>query len=213
MSVVRIEALRALGQLIEARIPELVDRVCPADTPPNEFEELPNVSIIPGKWAFDQYQREEHAVLPGNTVVYNVGEHNCPCVISVMATSRTQRAAIEQKIVALFYGNDHPLDGMPLDGVIMIPITSCPELSRFMASFDLESDEWSDTYALDRRFESRIVIAAGIPALTIKTPVYTIDQLLLGVTEDMTTAFTPATAIPPAVELVVINEDGSISQP
>lgn len=213
MSVVRIEALRAFGAFIERMVPELAGHVCVADTPPNEYESMPNVSIIPGKWDYAPEQRSDHAELPGNTVVYNVGEHNAPCVISVMASTRTERAALEQKIVALFYGNDHPLDGMPLDGVIMLPVNTCPALSRWSASFDLESDEWNDTLAQDRRFESRIVCTAGIPALTIKTPVYTIEQLLLGITEDMSTTFTPATAIPPAVELVVINEDGSISKP
>lgn len=213
MGVVRIEAFRAFGALVERMVPELAGHVCTPDTPPNEFEELPNLSITPTKWAYEPMQRDEHATLPGNVVVYNVGEHNCACVISVMASTRTQRAALEQKIVGLFYGNDSPVDGLPLDGVIVLPITACPELSRFVVSFDLESDEWIDSLAQDRRFESRITCTAGIPALTIKTPVYTINQLLLGVTEDMETTFTPATAIPPAVEVVVINEDGSISKP
>lgn len=211
VQVVKIEALRALGKLIELTIPQLAGHVCVADTPPNEHEAVPNVSIEPSKWTWDPDQESEHATLPGDVVVWNVGDHNAPCVISVVAASRTQRAAIEQQITDLFLSQRHPLTDMSLAGCIVIPVTSCQALSSWLAIFDLETEEWNDTLAQDRRFESRIVINASIPALVIQRPVYTIDELILGITHDMTTTFTPATAIPPAVELVTINEDGTIT--
>lgn len=212
MSVVRIEALRAFAKLLELSIPELVGHVC-VDEDAGAFEEVPNVSIIPSKWTFAPEQAEEHVTLPGNVVVWDVGEHTCACVLSVIASSKAQRWTLEQKILDLFLSQRHPVSDMPLTGVIMLAISACPQLGQWSAAFELDSDEWNDTLAQDRRYESRIVMTATIPALTIQTPVYTLEQLLLGVTHDMTTTFTPATAIPPAVELVVINEDGSISKP
>ncbi len=212
MSVVRIEALRALAALIELSIPELAGHVCTGVAPSSEFERVPNVSINPSKWAFDPDGTGEHCTLPGNVVVWNVGEHSCACVISLVTATPAQRWEIEAKLIDLFLSSVHPVSGHHRAGVLVLPITACPQLGQWVASFELESDEWGDALALDRRYESRIVVNGIIPALTIQRGVYTIQQLILGVTEDMTTTLTPATAIPPAVDLVSINEDGSITQ-
>lgn len=210
MSVVRIEALRALAALIELRIPELAGHVCPGTPPSSENEHIPNLSIQPGKWRFEPGQRDEHAVLPGNVVVYDVGDHEAPCVLSILAATPAQRWILEDKVLELFRSSKHD-SGFDLAGVLVFQVAACPELARWVCSFELDSDEWIDTLALERRYESRIVVTATIPALTIDRPVYTIQQLILGVTEDRTSTFTPATAIPPAVELVTINDDGTIS--
>lgn len=213
MSVVRIEALRALAALLQTAIPELSGHVCTGTPPSSEFEHVPNLAIMPSKWTYDPEQEDERATLPGNRVVYRVGEHNCACVLSLVTGTVGERWTLEAKILDLFLRAKHPLTGHRQPGVIVLSINSLPELARWVASFELESDEWNDQLALDRRYESRIVINAHIPALVVDSPVYTIEQLILGVTEDMSTTFTPATAIPPAVELVVINQDGSISKP
>lgn len=207
--VVRIEALRALAKLFELRIPELRGHVCVGVS--SEHEEVPNLSIQPTRWTYLPDQANEHATLPGNVVVWDCGDHQCTCVLSILAATPGQRAALEAKVLDVFLSSRHPLTDMPRPGVLVMPITACPALDLWTASFELESDEWIDTLALDRRFESRLVVNAIIPALTIQTPVYTINELILGVTEDMDTTFTPATAIPPAVELVTINEDGTIT--
>lgn len=209
--IVRIEALRTLGALFEARIPELAGHVCVGVS--SEHEEVPNLSIQPTQWTYDPQQADEHTSLPGNVLVWNVGEHAAACVISIVTATPGQRWELEQKVLDVFLGSVHPLTGYHMPGVVCLPVTQCPQLGEWSAAYELDSDEWGDALALDRRYESRISITAHIPALVIETPVYTIEQLFLGVTEDMTTTFTPATAIPPAVELVTINEDGTISRP
>lgn len=208
MSVVRIEALRALAALIELRLPELKDRVCVGVQ--SEHEEYPNLSIQPSRWLYEPEQALQSAVLPGNRVVYALGEHECACVLSIVATNPTKRAELEGSVIELFTGAKHPLTGIHMPGCLIMPVVACPQLGSWFATFDLESDEWNDGLAQDKRLESRIVITATIPALAVDSPVYTINQLILGVTEDLSTAFDPTTAIPPAVELVLINEDGTI---
>lgn len=203
--VVRIEALRALAALIGAAVPELDGRVCTGVAPSSEYEQLPNVSINLSRWTFDPDGTHEHATLPGNVLVWNVGQHACAMTISVLASSPAQRWTIEAKIIDLFLAAESD-DGFLRSGVIVIPITSLPELSTWVASFELESDEWSDTFAEDRRYESRIVCNGIIPALTIARPVYTIQSLLLGVE-----VAASSTAQASGVELFTINEDGSIS--
>lgn len=204
MSVVRIEALRALAALIELEIPELAGRVCSGVAPSSELEEIPNVSINPTRWDFIPEQVTPHATLPGNVVVYEVGQHESPCVISIVAGTPASRWTIEARILDLFARAVHPLTGMSLPGVIVLAVSACPELSLWSASFDLDSDEWVDVGALDRRYESRIMTTATIPALTIRRPVYTIDQLILGVVA------APNLLPAPADELVTINVDGTI---
>lgn len=203
MSIVRIAALEALAALITSRIPGLTDRICVGTPPPGHMEHVPNLSIEPSKWTYEPQQSDDGYELPNNRVVFNVGDHYCAAVISIVANSPTERARIEQLVLQLFTGSKHPRTGMPMPGVLAFAITSCPLLGRFMVSFDLESDEWVNTAALDRLYESRIVITAKIPALCVDAPVYSINELLLGVQQ--------LAAIPPAVELVSINEDGSIS--
>lgn len=203
--VLRIEALRALAALIQIEIPELEGRVCVGTS--NEREEYPNLSIQPTKWTYIPEQPSEAATLPGNRVVYDVGDHSCACVISVVATSAAQRWELEAKVLDLFMRTKHPHTGAHMPGVILLQITACPDLSRWLATFDLESDEWNDTLAQDHRYESRIVATAEIPALTVDAAVYTIEQLILGVAQDLGT---PVSASPP-VELVTINADGTIT--
>lgn len=212
MSVVRIEALAALAALIEAQVPELRDCVCVGTPPPSHQECMPSLAIQPTRWQYEPEQALESATLPGNVVVYNMGEHACSMVLSIVASTPAQRAELEGKVLDLFVGSTHPRSGMHMPGVLVFAINACPQLGRFVASFELETDEWVDSLALDRIYESRIVATAHIPALCIERPVYSISTLVLGVTPDMTTTFTPATAIPPAVELVSINEDGSITR-
>lgn len=204
--VVRIEALEAFTALIEREIPELAGHTCAGQAPSSELERLPNLSIEPSRWMFDADQQAEHAVLPGNVVVYDNGNHEANCAISIMATSPRQRAKLEAKVISLFLGGEHPLTGMPMPGVLVFQISDCPEVSRWSCSFDLDDDQWVETFALDRRYESRIAVTARIPALSVRRPVYSISQLILGVAADPVTP--PAQ---PTVDVVTINFDGSIS--
>lgn len=206
--VVRIEALRALGALIEASIPELAGRVCVGVAPSSHVEELPNLSIEPSTWRWMPDTVQETVSLPGNRLVYNMGTHEAGCVLSIVTATPGERWTIEAKVIDLFMGRTHPLTGLHMPGVIVLAVTACPELAQWACSFDLDTDEWVDTAALDRRYESRIMVTATIPALTVAAPVYTIEQLLLGV-QQLPPA--PSTPVPP-VELVSINVDGTFER-
>lgn len=204
--IVRIEALKALAALISAAIPELDGHVCAGIAPSSEYEKVPNVSINPSRWKFEPDGASEYATLPGNVLVWDMGDHECTMTISIVASSPAQRARLEAQVIDLFLSGMSD-DGFPRGGVIVLPITACPELSEFTASFELESDEWNDVLAADRRYESRIVCNGIIPALTIERPVYTINSLILGVEVQASSTARASGALP----LVTINEDGSIS--
>jgi hypothetical protein len=207
MAVVRIEALRALKARIETAIPELAGKVKVSQAPAGEEQTYPTLTIIPGTWKFDPHGEAEFATIgdpaDGN-VVFNVGAHSAPVQLRIVATTIGERWTLEQKVVDLFLGQELRA------GVVIVPVTSCPELSTFIAAFEYDSDQWVDVGAFDRKLESAIVVNGVMPALVARTEVYEIDELVLGLTYDFDTAFTTDTMVPPNVELVLINQDGTI---
>lgn len=206
VQVVKIEALRALAAYIELQIPELAGRTSPGVATSSQDEPLPSLGIEPdGQWDFDRYQATPHAVLPGNQVVYLVGWHEGPLVLSLVTATPGERFTLEHQIVDLFQGGLHPLTGMSIPGSITIAVTSCPALSAWSCSFDLEGTHWIESHDMDRRYESRIVLSATVPALTLRRAVYTIDQLLVAIG-----ARQPSPGAPPP-ELVKINPDGTVA--
>ncbi len=210
-AVVRIEALRALAAVIAAAIPDLAGHICEGTPPSSEFETLPNLSMQPTRWTWEPEQRSEHRALPGNVVVWNVGQHASPLVLSIIAASPEQRSQLEDAVIDLFRSARNPTTGLPRPGVLVVPVTACETLATWVATFELESDEWGDGAAFDRRFESRIIVTAIIPALTIERPIYTINELRLALARDLSPQpTTGAVAIPP-IDLVTINLDGTIS--
>lgn len=206
--VVRTAGLEALAALITCAIPSLAGHVCISVAPSSEHEELPNMTLEPGRWAWEPAQRMEHAQLANNIVVWNVGRHSTPLMISIMASSPDLRAELEAQVLDVFLSSVHPLTGMPRAGVVVAPVTSCPSLSTWVAAFELESDEWINVDAFNRRYESRILVTALLPALYCQRPVYTLAELQLQLA-------TPADIALPspagAIELVTINSDGTIS--
>lgn len=206
MSVVRIEALRALAALLEAAIPELEGRVCVGVAPSGEMEEIPNVSLNPSRWEFEPYQEavyEPAATLPGNRCVFDIGNHTCSVAISIVTASAAQRWELEDQILELFRKQKHPLSGFRMPGTIMISVSEIPDLGAWTVTYDLDTDEWIDTLALDRRYESKIMATCLIPALTIDEPVYTLQQLQLGVGALSNPGL--------AIDLVTINADGTVT--
>lgn len=199
-------SLEALATFIQAKIPELSGHVCVGQAPASEDEEIPNLSIDVGKWKYEPEELSEHAVMPGNVAIYEVGEFTAGVVLSIVAGTPGERRTLGAKVLELFLSARHPLNGIATPGFLSFEITACPELSKWSCSFDLDDDEWIDTAALDRRYESRITATCAHPALTRRTPVYTIETLVLETQQIPPTTTTP---VAPA-SLVTIDINGHI---
>ncbi len=210
-AVVRIEALRALAAVIAAWVPDLAGRICEGTPPSSEFEGMPNLSIQPARWDYEPDQAAESRTLPGNVVVWNVGRHSTPMVLSIVASTPEQRAQLEAAVIDLFLSQRHPLTGMPRPGILVVPVVACEALAEWLAVFEYESDGWEDANAFDRQYETRIIVTALIPALTIERPVYTISELRLALARDLAPQPTRGAVAIPTTELVTINTDGTIS--
>lgn len=201
MCVVRIEVLRTLADIITSAIPELNGHVCTGIAPSGEIQGYPSLTLLPGPMRYEPFQALESATIGDpaqGVVVFNVGCHYGPLQMILAASSIGERWTIEQKIIDMFLSRP----GGP--GVIVVPVNSCPDLGQWVAAFELESDQWVDTNAFDRIYQSTITCNEIVPALTTRRDAYEIRQLVLG---------TDASLHPPTsdVELVLIASDGSIS--
>lgn len=204
MPVVKVDALAKLAAALAA-LPGFPSSVEVQQAPSAAIEAYPNVAIVvPSKLVYDPAQRILQQDLGGGNVVFNVGAHEGPIQIRIVADSTLQRSTLEQLAINLLLGRE----GSP--GVLPLAITST-DLVEWVAAFEFEDSSWSDVNALEREYEAIITCNAVIPALVVVSGVTDIDTLILGMTEDFATTFTPTSFSPPLVELVQINADGSIS--
>jgi hypothetical protein len=207
--IVRLDAMDALARMIACEIPILEGHICVGQAPSSEQQEYPHLSIDPaGRWLFDPQQQEQKATLPGGRTIYNVGDHEVSVQLKLQTTTPRQRAELEQRVIDLFLAQEDE-SGLPRPGVIVVHVTACPELYRWTAAFELEGDEWDDEKAFDAQLASIITVRASIPALVTRCGEYTIQTLRLGIINDLEATVSPAMS--PPVEVVTINQDGSIT--
>jgi hypothetical protein len=208
-AVVKLCSLECLGDLITAEIPELVDRVC-IGVPPNTHEQTyPSLAIrAAGRWKFMGSTVEELTSPLLHTSVRRVGHHEGMVQLRVLASSPAERDALAQAVVNVFVGFEDE-DGYPHPGTVLARVTRCG-LVTWTACFDLDDEEWVDTGAFNQLYEGLIQVEATIPALVCKPGVPRIETLVLGLTHDLTTTASAAMMLAPTVEVVLINENGSI---
>jgi hypothetical protein len=208
MPIVRLEVFKALGAAIETAVPELAGKVKVGQASSGTEQTYPTLTIVPGKFMHEPFDEYEHATVgdpaDGN-VVYNVGELAGFVALRIVATTPSERYALEQKVANLFLSQERRA------GILVVDVTACPDLSAFVASFIYDSNDWVNVDAFDRKLESVISVNGIVPALVARTGVYEIDELVLGMTEDFDTAFNESTLAPPGVPTVQIHEDGSIT--
>ncbi len=206
MSVIRLEALRRLEELIVCAIPELDGKVCVGQAPSGKDLTFPNLSLDPVRMKYFPDQALESFEPNQNTVVMNVGRHEGLLQIRIGAATLTKRYELEQAMMDLFLSTPlHP-------GVLFSQVTSCPSLGPFTAAWELDEDEWRDEKAFNNQFYSEITCLGIIPALVTRRDAFTIEQLQLGLTHEFGTVINSSNFNNnPDVEVVQINEDGTIT--
>ena len=206
MAIVRLEALRGLKARIECKVPELVGAICVGQADSAEDLVFPSLNIDPVRWRYNPHQAQDVRDAAPDRIVSNVGYHNATIQLRINAKNSYERADLEQKVLDLFLSNElRP-------GILLTNIVSCPDLADFVAAWEFDEDEWEDGGAFSNQFESVLAINGVIPALVTYGSVHTIEQLLLGITHDMSTVFTAVTFDTSAdVEVVEINQDGTIT--
>ncbi len=209
MSVVRLCAIEALAEILIAEIPELEGKVC-VGVPPNTHDQTyPSMTINAVTWKFEPDDPEELDMGSFGESVRRVGTHEATVQIRILAATQGERDTYASRVVDVFAGFEDE-DGCPHPGTILARVTACTVLP-WTACFDLASDRWINQRAFESKYEALIEVDGLIPALVVKQGVYSIRELVLGVIHDFTTPIDETTiTTTPAVELVEINEDGSI---
>ena len=207
MAIIRLEALTALKVAIECAVPELKGQICVGQPFANRDQSFPAVSLYPVKWTYHPEQAEDR---PGggaqDRAVVAVGRHQSIIQIRIGAATPHKRDELEQKVLDLFLNTQlHP-------GVLLTPVLKCKALGEFLAAWELDEDEWDDDKAFDNQAWSQITCLGIIPALTTYGNAPTISEIQLGLTHEFGTTVTPATFnTDPTIEIVEVNEDGSIT--
>lgn len=209
MAVVKLCALEALAEIILADVPELTDRICVGVPPRSHDQTYPSLSIqLAGKWPFMPSTVEELPVDLANTSVRRVGHHEGTVQLRVLAATPGERDELAQRVIDVFTGFEDEM-GFPHPGTILTRVVRCG-LVTWTACFDLDGDQWVDLAADRDKFEGLITVEGTVPALVTKRNVPKIETLILGLTEDLSTAASVDMLSAPTVEVVQINEDGSI---
>lgn len=205
MAIVKTQSLAAFAAAIATAVPALAGKITIQQAVSAVLETYPNLAIIlPGKMAFDPAQQLEHAQLDATTVVYNVGCFEGPLQLRLTTTSTLERETLENAIENFMLSRE----GSP--GIQVVKVVDSAQLS-WVAAFEMDDEMWDDSGAMTRQYESIATLNCVLPALVTRSPVYTIERLVLGITHDFATTFTPDTFAPPDVELVSINQDGTIT--
>jgi hypothetical protein len=208
VAVVKTQSIEAFAAAIATAIPALAGKITVHQEVPATIEKYPNLAIIlSSAMAFEPAQQLMHADLGNNTVVYNVGAFEGPIQLRIVATSRKERYALGAAIENWMLSRE----GSPGVQVVKVIDVDNPSTLSWVAAFEMDSELWDDSAAMTREYEAVATLNAVLPALVTRTPVYTIETLVLGVTSNFSTSFTPSTFGPPDVELVTINQDGTIS--
>ncbi len=209
VAVVKLCALECLGEIITASVPELEGRVCVGVSPNTHGQTYPSLAInAAGRWKFMGSTVEELEVGLLRTSVRRVGHHEGMVQLVVLADNPQLRDELAQAVVDVFTGFEDEA-GWPHPGTVLARVTRCG-LVPWTACFDVESDEWDNRRAFEQLYEGVIQVEGTIPALVVKRGVPRIETLVLGLTHDLSTTPSVDMMSAPTVEVVRINEDGSI---
>ena len=199
MSVLRTRALELFKAFLECNVPELENSICagPAEAP--KMRTWPHLAISPVRFTLYPNQEFVHDGTLPTQAVLNVGRFEGLVQLRLGATSTRMRAELESKVTNCFFLQE----GRP--GVIVLPVPECPDA---IVAWELDADEWSNEAAFTKQWYSIMTVTVQIPALVTRDGVYTIEDLQLILTDDLTTA---ASSLPDSKkETVQVLEDGTI---
>lgn len=229
MAAVRLTAFRALAAAIERAIGDLADHVSIEPTDSSQTmpfsDPLDTPSLVIERQRFDFIPDQAGSVVHdpgGNIAIVNVGRHEGRVTLRLSTSDRDERDELEQEILELWLGQP----GRP--GILVTPVVGVPRFGLFTCAWELEDGDWRDEMVFTRARQSELNLTAQIPALASQLttpsvadalqgdtptlePVFTIDSLRLALTEDFDATFDETVTTGPTVEVVQINQDGTLT--
>ena len=203
--IVKLEALKRLGEFIESQIPELKAKTEIHQVPPDYKLGFPRLAIVAG--GRFQYEARQEGVVTRSSptaIVVNVGSWNTTVQLRLACATPAQRYDLEDRLASLFWREENR------PAVLLTTVTACPQLGDILAAWDIGDTDWNDEMAFSSQFWSVLSLDATIPALVTREGVYSIDELRLGITDDFSTPETSA-AFDLLTTKVRVNEDGTVT--
>jgi hypothetical protein len=199
MAVLRTHAMDALKACIALYVPELQGKICAGPTEAPKTRVWPHLAIYPVRFSYFPNQAHEHKELGASKVVMNVGRHEGLVQLRLGATTHNRRIELEEKVINVFLRTP----GRP--GVLVTEIAACHDAT---VAWELDTDEWQNELAFSKQWFSLLTVLVQIPALVTREGVYSIEELRLTLTEDLTTPYDDLPAS--QQETVKLLEDGSL---
>lgn len=204
MSIVRLEALRLLGDQIARGVPELAENVRIVQVPPEQAVKFPELVAIGSNYRRINEKSDEHSRPTDSTLCMCVGHWEVTVQLRLAHATKGQRDELSEKITQCF----DQREGAP--GVLVSRVVTCLDVGPFYASWDMDNASWDDEMAFSSQYWSTTTLTGWIPALVIRDGIYNLDHLQLGLTRDFSIPATSAgfETIPRIVE---INPDGTVT--
>lgn len=160
-----------------------------------------------GTFSFQAWDDDE-VWTTATTQTVQVGDLSGKIEMVLGATTRKSRAAIEDKVLAAFYGNVDDT-AAHRGGVLVLQmdqftVGGVANLAQIPIAYVLGDDTWNEEMVFERKRFSSMVVEVDLPCLVTRTPVYDLDTLALAITKDLTSTD------PVVDETVAIDEDGDV---
>jgi hypothetical protein len=193
---VRTHALARLVAALEAACPKLAGRIT-AEADRDEKMAWPKCGVRLVRAPFKAYDSRKVVRIGGDTV-FEVGHFEPLVQLRLGAPTHRQRVDLGEELLGAFLGTGFR------PGILVTPLPDCHDT---VAAWELDDEGWNDEAAFDKKWWSVMTVQGWIPAL-VRVATFTVEELRLAFTEDMTSTTPPASQ----VETVSVNEDGTTSK-
>lgn len=204
----RKEAASRLAAKILTAVPSLGASAVISQAEPEVDGKYPGLVIMVGKFRFLPNQDEDVHQPAADKEFVQVGEAHGDLEVRIYAKAPAERNKLEDQVEQVFLARSGS-PGVLVDTIPNVEIGGVASAFAPTIAFRLETLEWNEEFAFDRRRYSFISVATELPVLAVRT-VVNLNDLRLGLTEDLTTAYASLPA--GSVEVVKINADGSLTK-
>jgi len=183
---IRTEAAKALGAFIAAQVPEFAGRFVVGQPDPEKQADYAGLCILPGRYAFESESEEEVDETHATRVLVEVGSLTGSVEVRVYARHQATRDDLEEKVMRALVSRE----GSP--GTIVVTVGGLVFGNvrwdyEAPCTFSLAGSDWNDEFAFEHRRYSFMELDSWLPMLVSREGVYTIEQMVLALTDDLDT--------------------------
>lgn len=200
MAVIRSHAMKLLAECIALYVPELKGKIGAGPCEAPQQRQWPHLNIWPIRFTYHPDQAAWHKDLGPSRAVMNVGRHEGIVQLRLGANTHERRLDLEEKVLSVFLRTP----GRP--GVLVTPVPDCHDAT---VAWELDTDEWENELAFSKKWFSILAVLVQIPALVTRDGAYSMEELRLTLTSDLTT---PIDDVPASQqETAELLEDGTVT--